>query len=333
MLSSSGNVVVKTVIFAISLALIAFSTWLFLNRQYVIDTLTIWSYEPTAAVQAVNSRAALTDKGAFYFYATQPVLAEQDEFNTGCPRQEVGNPILGCYTGDGRIYIYNITNEQLDGMEEVTAVHEMLHAVWARMSDTEREGMTSRLMSAYGEITNSDLADRMAYYERTEPGQIANELHSILGTEFTSLSPELEAHYAQYFDRATVLSLFASYNSVYEALYERADTLYAQMEALGTAIEQRLGSYTQQSAQLSADIATFNARATSGGFSSMSQFYAERAVLVGRTDQLEAERVAINADIASYNDMQGEYEQIAGQIELLNDSIDSFTTIEDTPSL
>lgn len=333
MLNSNGNVVVKSIVFALSIAAIAFATWLFLNRQYVVDQLTVWSYEPTAAVQAVNDRAAFTREGNFLFYATQPVLTTQEEFNTGCPRQEVGSPILGCYTGEGRIYIYDITDPRLDGMEEVTAAHEMLHAVWARLSKKAQEALTNQLTTAYAEINDADLTERMEYYERTEPGEFVNELHSILGTEFAALSPELEAHYAKYFDRSAILALHDSYSSVYDALYARADELYAEMNTLSTSIEDRLSVYNQESAQLSADIAVFNARAASGDFTSTAQFYSERAVLVSRSNELESDRTEINNDINAFNDLQKEYEDIAAQIEVLNDSIDSFTTIDTSPSL
>ncbi len=48
------------------------------------------------------------------------------------------NAILGCYNPSSRdIYIYNVTNSELDGVKEVTAAHEMLHAAWERLSESE----------------------------------------------------------------------------------------------------------------------------------------------------------------------------------------------------
>ena len=35
-----------------------------------------------------------------------------------------------------------------------------------------------------------------------------NEVHSVLGTEFADLSPTLEAHYAEYFDRGLVIDAY-----------------------------------------------------------------------------------------------------------------------------
>jgi hypothetical protein len=317
----------------IGVAFVALAGWVILNRQFVIDQLTVWSYTPSSAIATIEERSEFTDKGRFYFYTTQPVVATQEDFNRHCPRQEVGSPILGCYTGTGQIYIYDITNERLDGIEEVTAVHEMLHAAWHRLSADEQATITSQLEAAYQKITDQELQDRMAYYERTEPGEYVNELHSILGTEVADLGTELEAYYESYFDRATVLGHHEKYDSVYKELYGRADELYALMGELSVSIESRLTAYDTSSAQLTADISAFNERASAGQFSSMAQFNNERNALINRSDQLESERLSINADVERYNGYRNEYQNIASQIELLNQSIDSFQAIEQTPSL
>jgi uncharacterized coiled-coil DUF342 family protein len=65
----------------------------------------------------------------------------------------------------------------------------------------------------------------------------------------------------------------------------------------------------------------------------MAQFNNERNALINRSDQLESERLSINADVERYNGYRNEYQNIASQIELLNQSIDSFQAIEQTPSL
>src|SRR5690606_10396580 len=146
--------------------------------------------------------------------------------------QEKASPILGCYTSADRVFIYDITNEQLDGIEEVTAAHEMLHAVWNRMSSSERASIEKELRSAYEKLGDGTVKERMDYYVRTEPTEIANELHSILGTEVANLSDSLEAYYAQFFNRERVLALHDNYNSLYVSLQDRADVLYMNMESL-----------------------------------------------------------------------------------------------------
>lgn len=313
--------------------LIAASVFVFSNQQQISDQFAVWSYQPGPEISSINSRAGFTKKGTFTFYATSPALKKQDSFNKFCPRQEEGSPILGCYTADDSIYIYDVTHPQLDGMKEVTAIHEMLHAVWARTDAKNKKELISEIRSAYSTLESSEITERMKYYERTEPDEINNELHSILGTEVASLSPYLEGYYSQYFDREAALKLHAGYSDVYRSLNAKADELYQQMEALASSISSRGEAYDASLARYSADVASFNQRADSGWFSSQSQFYNERYALVARQNSLEITRQAINQDVDTYNRLRLEYEAIANQVKVLNDSLDSMKQVEPAPAL
>ena len=319
--------------FILSGLFIAAAGWIFFNRQYALDQLSVWSYTPSSAVQAIDQKVKLTSKGQFIFYATKPAVETQATFNKECPRQEAGSPILGCYTNDDHIYIYNLTNQKLAGIEEVTATHEMLHAVWYRTSAADKATLETELRAAYAKINDADIKQRMEYYQRTEPGEFANELHSILGTEVSSLGEPLESYYSKYFDRSAVLALHAQYKAVYTALYNRADTLYSQMDSLASSIQTRSAAYESAVKQYISDVNSFNAKATSGGFSSQSQFNTTRAELVARSSALDAERQSINTDIATYNNYYNEYQDIAKQIEVLNQSLDSFNQVQQAPSV
>ncbi len=334
MSTSRTNRIATGIAFGLSIVTVALAAWLFLNRQFVLDQLSVWSYEPSPSIVALDERVGFTDNGLFTFYATRPVVAEPSEFNSKCPRREQGSPILGCYTSDDRIYVFNMTNEQLDGMKEVTAAHEMLHAVWQRMGSDEQKKLEGLLTAAYEKSASTELRERMAYYQRNEPDAITNELHSILGTEVANLGSELDTYYGQYFEnRQIILNLHDKYNSVYQGLYGRADELYATMQTLSDSIESQSAEYDKNVSQLSSDISNFNARANSGDFDSPSQFNNERAQLVRRSSQLEAQRSAINNDIATYGRMYDEYQTIASQIEVLNSSIDSFKALGETPTV
>jgi hypothetical protein len=317
-----------------SLLIFGFAGWLLLNRQYVADQVSVWAYQAPADIKAIEDRIDFTGKGQFYFYTAQPEIAPADNFNEGCPRQESGSPILGCYTAEKRIFIYDITNPQLDGIEEVTAAHEMLHAAWDRMSDWERRDLGKLLRAEYSQIVNPELKERMDYYARTQPGEFENELHSIIGTEFPSISNELEQHYKMYFDdRARVVALHDKYNHVFTSLADETDTLFEELTTLGTSIQTRVAQYNRDIDQLSDDIDDFNYRADNGDFVSMAQFYNERAALTARSSQLEADRVAVNADIQTYNQKYDRYQELAAQIEVLNESLDSFSNLTAAPLL
>ncbi len=334
MLTSKTSRVWTGVAFVLSIIAIGLAFWLFLNRQLVLDQVSVWTYEPTASILELNDKVRFTDKGQFSFYSTRPVIANPSEFNSKCPRQEAGSPILGCYTSDHRIYVFDINNAQLDGMKEVTAAHEMLHAVWVRMDQAEQQRIGGLLTAAYQQSASPELRERMSYYERNEPDAITNELHSILGTEVAGLGEELEAYYAQFFtSRQLILDLHAKYDSVYKELNSRAEVLFDEMEAIAADIQAQSDAYDVEVAQLSRDIDSFNARANSGSFSSIAQFNRERSALVARSSGLEAKRNAINNDIASYNVLYEEYKTISSQIELLNNSVDSFKALEETPTV
>lgn len=334
MSSSKTSRVGSVIAFVLSGLTVLAAVLFVLNRQYIGDQLSVWSYTPSAQVTSIDKRVGFTNTGTFTLYATQPEVLGKDSFNSLCPRQEPGSPILGCYTGDDRVYIYDVTDERLDGMKEVTAAHEMLHAVWHRMSEEKRDELTKELTIAYERSATDELKERMAYYERTQPGDFANELHSILATEMKELTPMLEAHYATYFeDRQTVVALHEAYSSVYAELQKQIDDLYTQLESLAESINQRSAAYEASLQAYEARVSSFEARSNSGGFSSLAEIDAEYYPLMRTYDALEAERLAINTDIESHAAMYEQYQQLSKQIEVLNKSIDSFETLEGAPTV
>lgn len=328
-----GRIIGAVVSIAISLTIILGAGWLFLNRQFVADQVTVWSFQPSAAVESIEQRIKLTDEGRFYFYVTQPVVAGADSFNVDCPRQEPESPILGCYTM-GKMFIFDIKNSELDGIKEVTAAHEMLHAVWERMSEPEQARLSALLRTAYEQNTNDELASRMAYYERTQPGDFFNELHSILPTEFATLSPELEDHYAAFFqDRQLIVLLNEQYSSVFNSIVDQINGLYDEITTLGANIESDRSVYNDRVNSLDGAIANFNRRADSGNFTTIGQFNNERASLVNQTTNLEVFGSQISANIDRYNTLLAQYEAVALRLESLNRSIDSIADLQQAPSL
>lgn len=305
---------------------------LVVNRQQVLDDVALWNYKPSTQIAAIADRTTMTDQARRIFYASHPELDDAATFNQACGQSEQGSAILGCYTGL-KIYIYNVADPRLDGIHEVTAAHEMLHAAYQRMSASEKSTVDALLEKEYAKLQKDpDFADRMALYARTEPGQRDNELHSIIGTEVASLDPALEAHYAQYFtNRAAVVALHDHYASIFTNLHDQAAQLSTQMQQLQQSITTKSNQYASDSQQLSSDIAAFNQRANSGGFSSSAQFASDRQSLLARVDQLNATRTDINNMIAQYDDLVKQYNAIATQTNQLNQSLSS--NLAPAPSL
>ena len=68
-------------------------------------------------------------------------------------------------------------------MKDVTAAHELLHAIWERMSLSERDRIGKLLDAEYERVKDSDFEKLMQSYDRTEPGELINEINSLIVTE------------------------------------------------------------------------------------------------------------------------------------------------------
>lgn len=214
------------------------------NLQWIEDKFALATFHPSAALAPIEARLALTDSARAIFYRSNPVIDTKAAFNQDCQTTS-GELELGCYTHN-KTYILQIDNSSLKPEMDVVTAHELLHAVWARMSTKERAKLSVELEAAYAKITDQDLRDRMADYAKSEPGEQDNELHSILGTEFANLSPQLEAHYKIYFaNRVTIVAAHSAYQGVFtsrrqELAAELATirSLKAQLVTLNRQMEQ-----------------------------------------------------------------------------------------------
>ncbi len=297
--------------------------WIIINRQYVIDQMAVWDYKPSADVASIASRSGLSAVGTFYFYASRPEINDRATFNSRCQQLVEKTAVLGCYV-NRQIYIFNITDQRLDGIREVTAAHEMLHAAYERLGVQERTRVNAWLEKQTQNISDPKLQERMALYDKTEPGERLNELHSIIGTEINTLTPELERYYARYFsDRSRVVELAAKYETVFRQIEDRQTALIAEMDALASQIDSDASVYEQNLTTLQTDIDDFNRRAASGNFSSEAVFAVERRQLLARQTTLQAKRLAINAAIDTYNQKKAELDSLNTTAEGLQKSINS----------
>lgn len=310
-----------------SVVILAIAAVILLYRQQIIDQVSFRSYQPSAAMSTLASRAQLSDEGRFYLYASQPQIQDRTAFNTSCTTAKSETTVvLGCYVSQ-RIYLFNVTDSRLDGIQEVTAAHEMLHAAYDRLSDSERGRVNALLETEAGKITDPDFVALMKEYEQSEPGERDNELHSIIGTQVSSLAPELEQYYSRYFtDRAAVVKLYTNYQAVFASIKAQQSQLVSDMDQLIGQINSATDAYNSGVTKLNSDIQQFNQRASSGGFSSESEFNSERSVLVARQQKLASDRTLIDGYIATYNTKKQQLSEINSQAEALNRSINSNLT-------
>ncbi len=195
------------------------------------------TYQPTADITQLAAAATMTDKAKQIFYSTQPEIdTDRATFEQHCQAPVSSNTVeLGCYTSDNRIYILAINQPQLSTEMAVTAAHEMLHAAYGQLSTAERATINSEVEAAVTQLHNPDLNQELRAYRVLEPGQRDNELHSLLGTEYAPLSPQLEQYYSQYFtNRATVVADWQQFNQVFTQIQNTVETLRTQIVRLRT---------------------------------------------------------------------------------------------------
>lgn len=309
---------------ALNLVVIAAGVWALTNQQRISDQFTVWQFEPSSSLRAYVTSADMTDEGKFLFYASQPEIQENPEFNDTCSNVEENFGVLGCYFPSSKsIFLFDVTDERLAGIEEVVAAHEMLHAAWDRLSASERSRLTPLLEAEAARMKDDpEFATTLEFYAKTEPGERSNELHSIIGTEFTDLSPELEAHYATYFaDRATVVALHEKSNAVFTEQLDASKKLVEQLDALRGTIDADYATYNSGYDSLNSNIDSFNSRADRGDFATLDQFNRERNELINRQAGLNALYDTIEANVAAYDGLVVQLEDLNATISELNKSI------------
>ncbi|MNR02550.1 hypothetical protein D3C85_1184060 [compost metagenome] len=175
----------------------------------------------------------------------------------------------------------------------------------------------------------------MDYYARAQPGDRINELHSIIGTEISSISPELEAHYKQYFsDRQKVVQLHATYQKVFDDLSAQAEALGAEVSQLREEISAEITAHNAAAARLEADISALKARESTVDRTSASQvnaYNADRQALIDRADALNRQKVEIDAKTTEFNEKVKRYNDLVVRSNELKQKIDS--TLAPSPSI
>jgi len=305
---------------------------LMINARTLVDYYFWLTFKPSSEMQQLIDRVGLTDTGTRILYSARPELKDSAKFNDVCRNNESTTSITGCYTS-GQIYVFNVTNQDLDGIKETTLAHELLHATYARLSSNDRARVNDWVEAAYKSCNSKDLQGRFdEYYNQYEPSERDNELYAIFGTECKDLPNSLEAHYDQFFkNRAEILTMHAAYIGAFNDLETRGNELVKELEDLADSINQQTTTYNDASAELEKEIGDFNDRANRGAFADQASFEAERAVLVAEVDRLNTLRQQILNDTSAYNQKKAELEKISVRIQTLNNSINS--TLVPTPSV
>jgi hypothetical protein len=278
---------------------------IFIRRQAISDWLRLVRYTPPAAVAALASDDTMTATAKNLFYVNHPDITTGKDFTSHCPAGTEKTVVLGCYVGnDGGIYIYRVTDARLNGVEQVTAAHEMLHAAYRRLSGPERAKVNAMLEDFYAhDLHDARIKSTLDAYRSSEPHDLDNEMHSIFGTEVADLPPALEAYYRHYFtNRQAVTNYTAVYQSEFSSRQAQVAAYDATLKSLKQQIDEDKASLQQQQSKLDA---------------LQAQVQADRA----RGDQ-----AAYDADARAYNQQVSTYNAL---IRAVTDEINRYNEIVD----
>ena len=271
------------------------------NSHNIRDYFAAQNYKPTTEIEKITKKIEPTAFAKNIFYASNPQVEDSDEFNQNCRNREEGSAILGCYKS-GQIHVFDVQNSKLKGVKDVTAAHELLHAIWERMNSGEKDRIGKLLEAQYEKSKDPEFEKLMESYDRTEPGEKINELHSLIGTEQIELSKELEDHYAKFFEnRKEIAEIYQGYNNNFKTLKNKTEALTVELQKIKPEIEELTKKYNSDSEKLKAEISEFNANAKNGHYKSQSEFYRDRSKLVAEINRLTESHVNLNNLINSYN--------------------------------
>jgi hypothetical protein len=199
-------------VFLILVALVFLGVY---KAQAIGDWYRLRNYQAPAQVSKLASEDKLTPYASHILYVTHPKLEDNPQFSKECPQSEQ-SIVLGCYIGgiayfgsSSNLFVKTVSDPRLNGVEEVTLAHEMLHAAYDRMGKDEKDKVNAMLMDYYQHgLTDPRIIETMNSYKKSEPNDLVNEMHSIFGTEIADLPTPLDNYYKKYFsDRASIKQL------------------------------------------------------------------------------------------------------------------------------
>lgn len=311
--------------FILLVAIVGLNIALFMNRVWLMDWLRLRNYSAPAAVSSLATDVTMTSYSERLFYVNHPALEDKASFNQHCADHLEHSAVLGCYHGDRRgIFIYDVTDKRLQGVEQVTAAHEMLHQAYDRLSISEKKRIAGLLQNFNDtQLKDTSVKEKLNLYRQADTVDLTNEMHSIFGTEVSELPAELEDYYKQYFtDRHKVVSFSQQYRAEFDKLKEQVATYDKQLESLQKEIE-------ANKAELDADLATIQAKERQlqrGPGGNVDAYNSEVRAYNRRVDAYNAKVESTRKMIDQYNKIVAERNSIAFAERQLQEALDSRLT-------
>ncbi len=301
------------------------------------------TYDPTSPeIEKLAIDTTMTPMAQQLFYKQDPQIKSKEQFHKLCSKVERNSDqtiLLGCFTSNGyqgNIILQSITDPRLQGMMEMVAAHEMLHAAYQELSQKERAVLSPKLKKAAQRVTDTDLLAVLKTYEVGDTEIYVNELHSHLGTRLSDLgNPSLEQHYRQYFRNRQQVVQFAQRSRRFLAEIEaqiqklepEINALEANLKAEKDVIQQAdetLKARARDLDQMQLSLATLKQQAETSlrqGDSSL-------------VNQFEQERTRFNAEVKEHNwqvqDFQARLAQFNTQVDTYAQKVEEYNALANT---
>jgi hypothetical protein len=302
------------------------------NAQRLTDWWRLRGYVAPSAVVQLANEDTMTPYTRHLFYLNRPqLLPTVKSFRANCPENE-NTIVLGCYHPDQNgIFIYNVSDPTLAGVQQVTAAHEVLHAVYARLSGSARTQLDNELNSYYKHGLTSPLVKaEVKLYQQTEPGSVMDEMSCTFGTEIANLPAPLEAYYNTYFSNRSAIVH-------YEQQYQAA---FSSRQATITADDNQLSNLRNQintlEAQLKSSAASLSTQLTSlTNLRGEGNFAEYNAGVPGYNQAVTSYNATVQTVenlVSQYNQLVATRNQVAGQLTTLVAALDTRITPAPQPT-
>lgn len=302
-------------ILAVSLPVLAF--W---QRYAIYDEIRLYNYKAPYEIGQLANQASMLPSMTKLFFVNHPTLEDKEVFNNSCKTAEQ-TIVLGCYIKGRGIHLLKVSDSRLNGVEQVTAAHETLHAAYDRLSSSERKKVDDMTAKYIVSTTDQRLKDTIELYRQKDPSAIPNELHSILGTEVRTLPADLENYYKRYFyNRLEVVIYSEQYEQAFTDRKNQISSYDEQLAKLKAQIDNLQTTLTSKSASLISERTRLNGLKDSGQISAYNSAVPD---FNNRVNQYNLDIDALSSLVSQYNDIVAKRNEIAAQETELTKAIDS----------
>lgn len=297
------------------------------QKQQIVDAYRLHNYVPPAAIAQIASDDTFTPQTRRVYYVNKPMIQNKAEFKSECPNGGGEKTIiLGCYHGgQGGIYLLQVNDPRLNGVTQVTAAHETLHAAYDRLSGNERKGVDAMLLDYYKTGLKDDrIKKTIEGYKISEPKDVVNEMHSIFGTEVATLPKDLENYYTKYFiDRSKVIGYANQYQAEFTSRQEtikRDDAKLIEIKNQIKDIESNLGARQARISATQQDLLAKKRNGDTGGYNAGVPGYN------ADIDEYNRQVATAQSLVKQYNQLVSERNAVASEISELSNALSTGAT-------